>query len=190
MTGEGSTRQEVAVSSLSEAQVQEARARTLEYLARAGIVVTPEEAANIEVTDVGLGQYPNVGLQVVVYVNTARVCAKEIVLFPNQSFPEHRHPPVDGGPGKEETFRCRWGEVYLYVPGEATPDMKGTPARGREQHYTVWHELTLKPGQQHTLYPNTLHWFQAGPEGAVFSEFSTRSSDETDVFTDPGVART
>ncbi len=37
--------------------------------------------------------------------------------------------------------------------------------------------------------PDTLHWFQGGPEGAVVSEFSTRSTDEADVFTDPAIRR-
>jgi D-lyxose ketol-isomerase len=51
--------------------------------------------------------------------------------------------------------------------------------------YTVWHEIVLDPGAQHTIPPGTLHWFQAGPDGAVVSEFSTESRDELDVFTDP-----
>jgi D-lyxose ketol-isomerase len=55
--------------------------------------------------------------------------------------------------------------------------------------YTVWHEVILWPGQQHTVPPNTLHWFQAGPEGAIVSEFSTQSRDDLDVFTDPDIAR-
>ena len=37
--------------------------------------------------------------------------------------------------------------------------------------------------------PNTPHWFQAGDEGAVVSEFSTRSRDESDIFTDPQIQR-
>jgi hypothetical protein len=31
--------------------------------------------------------------------------------------------------------------------------------------------------------------YQGGPEGAIVSEFSTRSRDEADVFTDPRVVR-
>ena len=38
--------------------------------------------------------------------------------------------------------------------------------------------------------PNTKHWFQAGDEGAVISEFSTTSTDETDKFTDKRLVRT
>jgi len=44
-------------------------------------------------------------------------------------------------------------------------------------------------GDQLTISPDTLHWFQAGEEGAIVSEFSTRSRDETDVFTDPSIRR-
>lgn len=174
---------------ISREQFESAQQRTLEYLQRAGIVLTPEEAKNIEVADFGLNELESTGLQLVVYVNTERVCAKELVLFPRQTCPEHRHPPVDGEPGKEETFRCRWGEVYLYVAGEATPSPKARPPQGREQHYNVWHEIVLRPGEQYTIMPNTPHWFQAGDEGAVVSEFSTRSRDESDIFTDPQIQR-
>ena len=110
-------------------------------------------------------------------------------MFPRQTCPEHWHPPVGGEPGKEETFRCRWGEVYLYVPGEPTPNPKGIAPAGREEHYTVWYEVVLLPGEQYTLVPNTPHWFQSGDEGAVVSEFSTRSRDESDIFRDPEIQR-
>ncbi len=52
------------------------------------------------------------------------------------------------------------------------------------------HEIALRPGEQYTIPPKTLHWFQAGPEGAVVSEFSTASRDELDEFSDPDVRRT
>lgn len=174
---------------ISREEFIHAQERTKEYLSRAGIAITPEEAANIEVADFGLNELERTGLELVVYVNTDRVCAKELVLFPRQTCPEHRHPPVGGEPGKEETFRCRWGQVYLYVPGEPAANPKAAPPPGRENTYTVWHEIILNPGDQYTLPPDTLHWFQAGDEGAVVSEFSTRSRDESDIFTDPDIRR-
>jgi D-lyxose ketol-isomerase len=145
------------------------RERAAAMLADAGIVLTPDERDAIELADFGLGNLEEVGLQIVVYVNTERVCAKELVLFPNQVCPEHRHPPVGDDPGKEETFRCRTGVVHLHVDGHE--------------------EIVLRPGEQFTIPPDTLHWFQAGAEGAIVSEFSTRSRDETDVFTDPRIVR-
>jgi D-lyxose ketol-isomerase len=174
---------------MTKAQYEQARQKTLDYFKRAGIVINEAEKSNIEVADFGLNELESTGLEIITYVNTDRVCAKELVLFPGQTCPEHRHPPVVGEPGKEETFRCRWGEVYLYVPGEKTPHPKGKPPIGREQWYTVWNEIVLKPGDQYTLKPNTLHWFQAGKDGAIVSEFSTKSRDESDLFTDPEIAR-
>ena len=53
----------------------------------------------------------------------------------------------------------------------------------------LFHEIVLKPGEQYTIMPETLHWFQAGEDGAIISEFSTRSTDETDVFTDKRIIR-
>jgi D-lyxose ketol-isomerase len=138
-------------------------------LADAGIVLTPGEREQIEIADFGLGRLAEVGLQIVVYVNTDRVCAKELVLFPHQLCPEHRHPPVDGEPGKEETFRVRRGTVRLHVEGAG--------------------EIVLGPGEQYTIPPDTLHSFQAGGEGAIVSEFSTTSRDALDVFTDPQILR-
>lgn len=167
----------------------EARSRTLDYLDRAGIVLTLEEESNIEVADFGLGELAQTGLELIVYVNTSRYCAKDLVLFPKQTCPEHIHPPVDGEPGKEETFRCRWGEVYLYVAGEPTPNPRATPPAHRQSTYSVWHEIRLRPGDQYTIPPNTPHWFQGGEQGAVVSEFSSRSRDECDIFRDPEITR-
>ena len=163
---------------------------TAALLVKAGIVVTKAERKEIEVADFGLGQYEQTGLGILVYVNTERCCAKELAMLPRQTCPEHQHPPIKrGNPGKEETFRCRWGKMYLYVPGRKTAKPHARPPKGHEKSYTVWHEIALKPGDQYTLAPNTLHWFQAGPKGAVVSEFSTRSLDEKDIFTDPEIAR-
>ena len=164
----------------------DARARAAAMLADAGIVLTPAEQEQIEVADFGLGRLDEIGLQLVVYVNTERVCAKELVLFPGQTCPEHRHPPFEGTPGKEETFRCRSGLVYLYVEGDPTSQPACTPPPGA---YTVGHEIELRPGMQYTIPPGMRHWFQAGPDGAVVSEFSTTSRDELDEFTDENVAR-
>ncbi|MEM1689923.1 MAG: D-lyxose/D-mannose family sugar isomerase [Candidatus Hadarchaeales archaeon] len=165
------------------------RDRALRLLKQAGIVLTKEEKEKMEVADFGLNDVERIGLQLVVYVNNDYYCAKELILFPHQTCPEHRHPPVGERPGKMETFRCRWGKVYLYVPGEPSPKIHAKIPKGREKYFTARHEIVLKPGDQYTIPPNTLHWFQAGPKGAVVSEFSTTSTDEHDVFTDPEIKR-
>ena len=159
----------------------------LELYERAHIVLSPEEKGRIEVVDFGLDIVEKMGLQLLTYINTERVCAKEMVLLPYQTCAEHMHVPTNGQEGKEETFRCRYGRVYLYVSGEGKRE--DIQARLPESDVSVFHEVVLDPGEQYTIMPKTWHWFQAGPEGAVISEFSTRSTDETDVFTDPRLIR-
>jgi len=174
---------------MNRTQWEAYRERTAETFRRLGIALTPAEAEAIEIADFGLNDLERQGLELVTYVNNDRYCAKELVLFPGQTCPEHRHPPVGDDPGKMETFRCRAGEVYLYVEGEPAASPKAAVPVGSEPYYTVFHEVVLRPGEQYTIPPNTLHWFQAGPEGAVVSEFSSTSRDELDVFTDPRIRR-
>jgi len=174
---------------LSKNEFENAKNKALEYFQRAGIVITEEEKNNIEVADFGLSDLYKIGLEILVYVNTERCCAKELVLFPHQICPEHRHPDVNGKQGKEETFRCRFGKVFLYVEGTPSENISAIIPEGKENTFTVKHEIVLHPGEQYTLTPNVRHWFQAGSEGAVVSEFSTKSSDESDVFTDPEIQR-
>ena len=174
---------------LTRSQAREAQERAAEMLKNVGIVLTPDERENVEIAEFGLNDLERTGLELVVYVNTDRYCAKELVLFPRQTCPEHRHPPVGDDPGKMETFRCRWGKVWLYLEGDATGEVHGRVPEGSEAYYTVFNEIELNPGEQYTIPPNTLHWFQAGDDGAIVSEFSSTSRDEFDVFTDPRIQR-
>jgi len=153
---------------MTRRQYEDACQKALGLYAKAGIVLTEEEKGNLEAADFGLNDFAHIGLLIVTYVNTSRCCAKELALLPGQMCPEHRHPPFGDYPGKEETFRCRYGTVELNAAGET---------------------VILKPGDQYTLPPDTLHWFRAGEEGAVVSEFSTPSFDDQDIFTDPRIVR-
>lgn len=175
---------------LTRSQEKSARERTKQILAEAGIVLTEEEQEQIEIASFGLDDLETEGLELITYVNTDRYCAKELVLFPGQTCPEHKHPPIGEDPGKRETFRCRSGKVYLYVEGERSrgPTQAVIPDESKA-YYTVFHEIVLKPGRQYTIPPDTLHWFQAGDEGAVVSEFSSTSRDEYDIFTNPNIRR-
>lgn len=167
------------------------RNRTLEYFEKARIVLTGQEKRRIEVSDFGLRNQEQIGLQLIEYANTERCCAKDLVLFPGQTCPEHRHPSANGIPGKEETFRCRMGRVFLYVDGEPAKEIQAVipeQYRGKGK-FTVFHEIVLTPGEQYTIFPDTLHWFQGGPDGCIVSEFSTSSHDETDIFTDSDITR-
>lgn len=170
-------------------KLEEAKKRTADQLEKAGFVLTGDEKERIEIADFGLNQLEQQGLQLLTYVNNDRYCAKELVLFPKQTCPEHRHPPVAGNEGKRETFRCRSGSVLLYVEGEPPERVQADIPADSKDYYTVFHEVVLHPGEQYTIPPDTRHWFQAGAEGAIVSEFSSTSRDEYDIFTDPAIVR-
>ena len=174
---------------LTQDELDTARNRAAAALADTGVVLTAAERATIEVADFGLSRLDEIGLQLVVYVNTERVCAKELVLFPRQTCPEHRHPPVGDRPARKRPF--------VAAAASSTSTSRAHPRR-------IPRAARLRPVptrsasgtrssfvlvEQHTIPPNVLHWFQAGDEGAVVSEFSTMSTDELDVFTDVRIGR-
>ncbi|MGL5055642.1 MAG: D-lyxose/D-mannose family sugar isomerase [Fusobacteriaceae bacterium] len=170
--------------------IGEAKEKALKLLDDNMIAYTLEEGEGIEVTDLGLNDIENIGLQIITYENNERYCAKEIILLPNQTCPEHRHPALSANnPGKQETFRVRYGTVYLFAEGiNNFLDEKLIP-KGYEEKFNVKTGLKLEKGMQYTLKPNTLHWFKAGKEGAIVSEFSSTSDDSSDIFTDENIKR-
>ena len=174
---------------VTEKLISEATSKYLKLMDKAGIALSDEERNNVEICDYNLSRFDEIGTGIIIHVNTKRCCAKEIILYPWQICPEHIHPQLGDYPGKEETFRCRWGEVYLYVEGEPAGAPKAKLPADKEDTFTVWHEIILKPGEQYTLKEKTWHWFQAGPLGAVVSEFSTPSFDDKDIFRDQEITR-
>lgn len=167
---------------MNRSRIIELQRHAAARLRAAGITLSDEES-RIEIADFGLGNFEREGLALLVYVNTDRYCAKELIMWPGQRCPQHRHPPFGGGPGKMETFRCRQGRVQLCM---AATTGAGSAAGGP---YQPLPEAILEPGGQLTIPPDTWHWFQAGPDGAVISEFSSASRDDLDVFLDPRVRR-
>ena len=174
---------------ITRVEQRQAQQRAAELLQKTGLAFRPDELASIEVADFGLSELESTGAEILTLVDTGRLVVKLLVIFPDQTLPEHRHPRLGSYEGKEETIRCEWGELYLYGPGESAPGPVGHPPAHRRRHYTVWHEYRLQPGEQVTLPPDTPHWFQAGPIGAVVWSITTRAADLQDVFTDPHIAR-
>jgi D-lyxose ketol-isomerase len=174
---------------LSPSKITDAKKRTLAILKKEGVVLTDEEQQRIEVYDFGLGDLEHFGIQLFTYVNNDRYCAKELIFFPRQTCPQHKHPPVGADPGKMETFRVKSGKVWAYVEGTPSKTIHAVLPKDSEPFYTVFHEIELAPGQQCTILQGKLHWFQAGDEGAVVIEISSACRDEFDLFTDPRIKR-
>jgi len=173
---------------LTRAEYTAAQSRTASLIRETGISITDKELEKVEVADFGLSRLDTEGAQILTLVATDRIAVKIIVLFPNQTLPEHWHPRVGEDPGKEETVRVISGTVMFYVPGDESISEGFLPDE-KEDVYTVRHELILKPGEQITLEPGKKHWFQAGKESAVMYSFSTVARDVLDCFTDPNIDR-
>lgn len=173
---------------ITRAEQKAAQERAAQMIAEAGIRITEEETKRIEVVDFGLSRLEIEGVQVLTMVQTDRISVKVLAMLPNQTEPEHWHPPVGDDPGKEETIRVVSGRVYFYVQGENTLK-QGFLVKGKEKHYTLRHEIILKPGDQITFQPGEKHWFQARDQGAVMYSFSSVARDALDQFTDPDIVR-
>jgi len=167
---------------------QAARKQAADMIRQAGITITDAEAGRIEVVDFGLSNLEKEGVQVLTLVQTDRISVKVLAMLPNQTEPEHWHPPVDNDPGKEETIRVIAGTVYFYVAGEDTLQ-EGFIVPGKGDCYTMRREIVMQPGHQLTLDPGEKHWFQAREGGAVMYSFSTIARDALDRFTDPDIVR-
>ncbi len=174
---------------ITRSEYEAAQRRAAVILRRTGVSLCEDELAQISVADFGLDELSTSGAQILTLLDTDEIAVKLIVLFPGQTLPEHRHPPLGDYPGKAETLRCEWGAAYLYTSGDPSPEPKAEVPCHRRETYTVWAERVLNSGEQVTLPPNQLHWFQGGPEGAVVWSFSSRAVDTEDIFTDPDIER-
>lgn len=170
-------------------ELNQAKIEAASLIEQAGIYITPQEKDKITAADFGLSNLHKEGIEILTLFETERIAAKILVLFPYQTEPEHWHPSVGGDPGKEEIIRAIWGDLYFYIPGEENIQ-KGFLVEGKENVYTMRHEIDLAPGAQLILAPGTKHWFQAGARGAVMCSFSTTVRDVMDLFTDPDIVRT
>jgi len=173
---------------ITREQQKAAQKEAAEMIRQAGIAVTDKEADSIEVVDFGLSNLAREGVQALSLVQTERISVKVLAMLPNQTEPEHWHPPVDDDPGKEETIRVIAGTVYFYVAGEDNLK-EGFIVEGKDDCYIMRKEFVMKPGDQLTLAPGEKHWFQSREGGAVMYSFSTIARDALDLFTDPNIDR-
>ncbi len=120
-------------------------------------------------------------------VQTERISVKVLAMLPNQTEPEHWHPPVGDDPGKEETIRVVAGTVYFYVQGESTFN-QGFLVKGKEGCYTLRRRSFSSPGTNHVSARRKA--LVSGPSyGAVMYSFSSVARDALDQFRDPNFVK-
>jgi len=147
---------------------------------------------NLWITDFELGDFENVGMGGVFWVNDEAHAyfGHEIYLLPSQMILEHRHIATNHPP-KFESWQVRHGWAYNYSIGDATPNPPVLPA-SQKDFITVSHfQKQMVDEVIHLAEAESPHFLLAGPEGAIITEFANfhdgnglRFTNTNSVFTD------
>jgi D-lyxose ketol-isomerase len=162
----------------------------LDFLKHAGYPVNDTIANKLFVSDFGLGRFTEAGLGVIVWWGdeTNNYSGLDAFLLPGQIIPEHWHVKLGNIPAKMEAWLARYGEMYAYAEGAPAPNPQAKIAPGDAPYLTVKSERILRPGDIAGIsHPLEKHWMQAGPQGAIFTEFSTFHTGAAVKFTDPKI---
>lgn len=143
-------------------------------------------AKEMWVTDFGLGDFENVGMGGIFWINDAEhgYFAHAIYLLPGQMIPEHAHVKTKF-PAKHETWMVEKGWAYNFSEiGEETPNAPAIPATHgpvKSKNFTI-----QKVGEVLPLKKiESFHFLMAGPEGAIVDEWACYHDNDGLRFTHP-----
>lgn len=146
-------------------------------------------AKDMWVTDFGLGDFENVGMGGIFWVNNAEhgYFAHAIYLLPGQMIPEHAHVKTKY-PAKHESWMVEKGWAYNFSEvGEETPNAPAIPAT----HGAVKSKNFVKQNVGEVLplkQLSTFHFLMAGPEGAIVDEWASYHDNDGLRFTNSKAA--
>ncbi len=141
------------------------------------------------VTDFGLGDFANVGMGGIFWVNDKdmRYFAHEIYLLPMQMIAEHYHLAAEGLPAKHESWHVRNGSIYNFGKGgHLTDELKAILPKSQLEtdSITAFNCKELKTGAFARLSGiGDRHFMMGGPEGAIVSEYANYHSGKGLNFT-------
>ena len=163
--------------------LEDLKKQARDLLAKSGFKLTSAELDRLAVNDFGLSNLPTEGFAFIDLLRSDFVRITLMILLPGQTLPQHKHPPYDEIKGKEESVRVLFGQFKVYVEGDEDRSGLLIPP-GKERFYTARKEIVLELNEQFSVPPDTFHWFQAGPEGAVVMAFQNRVNEDNNIFTD------
>lgn len=171
-------------------QVDKARDAYFAIMAAHGYPVPESLRTNMWATDFGLGDFVNVGMGGIFWINDQKhgYFAHEIYLLPGQMIVEHAHEATAKGPPKMETWHVRHGSILTFgEEGNLVPPGVQLPA-SQEKYITARKCYEMQPGEIRTLNRVTAkHFMMGGPEGAIVSEYASFHDGDGLRFTNPGV---
>jgi hypothetical protein len=160
----------------------------LDMLEGYGVPYTPTLAAGIWMTDFSLGDFENVGMAGIFWVNDSvhSYFGHEIYLLPGQMIPEHFHV-ASNFPAKFESWRVTHGSCFNFGIGDPTPNPPVLPASQKGfitslnfVHQDVDKVVSLKKIE-------SPHFLFAGENGAIVSEYATYHDGAGLRFTNPNI---
>ncbi|MFR9649998.1 MAG: hypothetical protein SNJ33_05085 [Rikenellaceae bacterium] len=160
-----------------------------EMLAFYDVPFTEFMDANFWVAEFGMGDFENVGMGGIFWVNDKEhnYFAHTIYLLPGQMIPEHAHMPTDM-PAKFESWMVSKGWCYNFNEvHEATPDAPAIPASHapiKSKNFVVQNVGDIV----HLAKSETFHFLLAGPEGAIVEEWASYHDNDGLRFTQPGAS--
>ncbi len=160
-----------------------------EMLAFYGVPFTSFMEDNFWVAEFGLGDFENVGMGGIFWVNDKEhgYFAHTIYLLPGQMIPEHAHFPTDM-PAKFESWMVSKGWAYnCSEVGEPMADMIKVPAAHGPIKSTNYVKQELGD-IIHLKQIETFHFLMAGDEGAIVEEWATYHDNAGLRFTHPEAA--
>lgn len=171
-------------------QVEKAKAAYFELMAAHGYPVPDSLRTNMWATDFGLGDFVNVGMAGIFWVNFQETgyFAHEIFLLPGQMIVEHGHEATAKGKAKMESWHVRHGSIYtLGEEGGPIPPEVKLP-KSQEKFITVSKCYMMQPGDIRTLNRvGAKHFMMGGPSGAIVSEYASFHDGDGLRFSNPGV---
>ena len=171
-------------------QVEKAKQAYFDMMEAYGYPVPDALRTNMWATDFGLGDFANVGMGGIFWINNqeAGYFAHEIYLLPGQMIVEHGHEATAKGKAKMESWQVRYGSICtLGEVGDPLPaELKLPPSQAK--FITVSKGYTMYPGDIRTL--NRLgakHFMIGGTQGAIVSEYASFHDGDGLRFTNPNV---
>jgi hypothetical protein len=140
------------------------------------------------ISDFGLGDFVNVGMGGVFWVNdpVAGYFGHEIFLLPGQMIVEHKHVKTEY-PAKMESWHVRHGIAYNFGEVGESEGMPVLPA-SQNGHITVDKYVKTNRGNITTLNrAEAPHFMMGGPEGCIVSEYANYHDGNGLRFTNPNV---
>lgn len=140
------------------------------------------------ITDFGLGDFANVGMAGVFWVNKEKDAyfGHEIYLLPGQMIAEHRHEKT-AHPAKMESWHVRHGLAYNFGVEGIQENMPEVPASQKGFITSDKYVKTERGNIASLNIAESSHFMLAGNEGCIVTEYANYHDGAGLKFTNPNV---